>query len=452
MQPHANKMALLLALMLATCSGAVCDQEGDEGNGDLPPDGRIYYVAPTGDDENPGTEAQPWRTIQKAADTLVAGETVLIKEGIYPERVVPRNSGSPNNHIVYAAYPGDTVNIDGADIEVPEWGGLFDITEKNYIRVSGLRVMNAGPNPHNPGIQADTASHIIIEYNYVYHTSDSGIGIWNSNNVIVDGNEVAEACYNGWNESISVGNTDTFEVRDNLVYDSQKEGICAKDGSSNGKVYGNEVHHTEAVGFYVDASDAYTFNIEVFGNVAHDIVEDGFALASEVGGLLENVKVYNNIAYNNGWVGLRVSDCCIDAHPISNAWIVNNTFYNNGQEYGGGIALDNPQARDIVIRNNICSQNLSFQIAVNQELAAKDFTVDHNLIDGYLGEEEGGIYGDDYREGDPAFVNPTGADFHLQENSSAIDQGSETDAPATDFDGQPRPSGDGYDLGAYEHR
>ena len=31
----------------------------------------------------PGSEAQPWCTIQKAAQTLVAGETVCVKEGTY---------------------------------------------------------------------------------------------------------------------------------------------------------------------------------------------------------------------------------------------------------------------------------------------------------------------------------------------------------------------------------
>lgn len=349
-----------------------------------------YYVAKNGNDANPGTETQPWGTIQKAADTLIAGETVYIKAGTYQERVVPQNSGNAGNYIVYAAYPGDTVTIDGASIIVPEWGGLFDITDKDYIRVSGLRIINAGPNPHNPGIQVDTARHIIIENNYVYNTSDSGIGVWNSDNVIVDGNEVKGACYSGWNECISAGNTDTFEVRNNLVYDSQKEGICAKDGSSNGKVHGNEVHHTDAVGFYVDASDEHTFNLEVFENIAHDINEDGFALASEVGGLLENVKVYNNIAYNNGWVGLHVTACCIATHPMRNIQIVNNTSYNNGRDpWGGGIALDNPQAQEVVIRNNICSQNLSFQIAVAADVPAENFVVDHNLIDGYRGGEKG---------------------------------------------------------------
>ena len=412
--------------------------------------GTVYYVAPTGSDTNPGTEGQPWRTIQKAADTLVSGDTVYIKAGTYKERVVPQNSGSADNYIVYAASPGDTVIIDGADLNVPEWAGLFDITNKAYIKVAGLKITNTGPNPHNPGILVDQSNHIIVENNYISNTTDSGIGVWSSHHIIVDHNEVVGACYAGWNECISVGGTDVSEVRYNHVYRSIKEGICVKDGSSNAKVFGNHVHDTDAVCFYVDAQDKHTYNIEVFENVAHDGVENGFALASEVGGFLENIKVYNNIGYNNTWCGLHVTTCCIETHPISNVQIVNNTFYHNGRgelNWGGGILVENPQATGVVIRNNICSQNLTFQIAVSPEAG---FTADHNLIDGYRGDQ-GEIYGDNYVEGDPRFVNAAGNDFHLLGDSPAIDRGSSVDAPAWDFDKQPRPHGVGYDIGADEY-
>ena len=82
-------------------------------------------------------------------------------------------------------------------------------------------------------------------------------------------------------------------------------------------------------------------------------------------------------------------------------------------------------------------------------------TIDHNLIDGYRGTE-GETRGSDYVEGDPLFANASGADYHLWENSPAIDAGSAVGAPSDDFDGRVRPldgNGDGtaaYDIGAYE--
>ena len=84
----------------------------------------------------------------------------------------------------------------------------------------------------------------------------------------------------------------------------------------------------------------------------------------------------------------------------------------------------------------------------------QELTVDHNLIDGfreYIDEGASEIYGSDYVEGDPKFVNASGADFHLQQGSPAIDAGSSSNAPSDDFDGNSRPYGSGYDIGAYEY-
>jgi hypothetical protein len=44
-----------------------------------------YYVSPSGVDTNPGTLAQPYRTVQKAATVAVAGDTVLLRAGTYRE-------------------------------------------------------------------------------------------------------------------------------------------------------------------------------------------------------------------------------------------------------------------------------------------------------------------------------------------------------------------------------
>jgi parallel beta-helix repeat protein len=446
-----HKLELLAGIALAvslTWSGQILAAAT---GAEITPRVNVYYVSLTGDDNNPGTESKPWRTIQKAANTLVAGDTVYIKTGVYTERVEPQNSGNAGNNIVYTAYPGATVTIDGTNVVVTEWMGLFSIIGKQYIRVSGLRVINVGPNPHNPGILVENSAHIIIENNYIRHTSDSGIAVWSSQDVIIDHNEVTDANYNGYNEAISVGGSNGFEVKNNLVHDSPKEGIDSKDGSANGKVFRNHVHHTGAVGIYVDAWDKHTYNIEVYDNVVHDVSANGLSMGSEQGGLLENIKVYNNVAYNNKWVGIDLHACCIASHPVRNMQIVNNTLYNNGWDpWGGGISVSNPQATQTVIRNNICSQNLYFQIAIAENLPPQEATIDHNLIDGFRGTE-GETYGNNYVEGDPKFANAPLANFHLQGTSPAIDQGSPSGAPVTDFDGQTRPQGAGYDIGADEY-
>jgi len=413
-----------------------------------------YYVAPTGDDANPGTIDRPWRTIQKAAATLTAGDTVYIRAGTYPERVIPQHSGSAGQPITYAAYPGETVTLDGTGITLPDdLAGLFEIAGRSYIRVSGLHVINAGPFANNAAILVSDSDHITVENCATFHTASSGIGVWGSQQVIIAGNTVEQAGIGGGQECITIAGTSDFEVRDNTVLDCQKEGIDAKDGSSNGLITGNVVSRPRAVGIYVDAWDKPTHDIAVYQNVVHGVAADGFSLASEMGGSLERIRVYNNVAYHNRYVGISLSGCCPEApsHPMKDIQIVNNTLYDNGwEEWGGGIGVENPDVESVTIRNNLCSQNLYFQIALDPGVPAQQVTVDHNLIDGFRGTE-GEIYGDNYVEGDPLFVNPAGANFHLQPGSPAIDHGSAVGAPDTDFDGQARPHGAGIDIGADEY-
>jgi len=419
-----------------------------------------YYVAKNGNDANPGSEAEPWLTIQKAADALVAGDTVYIKEGTYNEQVVPQNSGGSGNYITYAAYPVDTATIDGNSVRWPSYEtGLFTIEDRSYIIVSGLNILNAGPHDNNAGIYVDHSDHITIQENYTYNTVSSGIGVWNSTNVIIDGNEVQLACNDGEQECITVGGTDTFEVKNNYIHHGGPgtnggEGIDAKDGSSNGKIYNNHVHDTQAErpGIYLDAWDKHTFNIDVYQNIVHECGA-GISVASENGGLLENLRIYNNVVYHNRANGLEIGawgEPGVTMHPVHNITFINNTLYHNGNNnWGGGIQLENPDASGIVIRNNIFSQNLLFQIS--NESSGENLTVDHNLLHNYTREYEYEIRGTDCVEGDPEFVGPLGADFHLRHSSPAIDQGSSTNAPSADYDGNQRPQGAGYDIGAYEY-
>ena len=413
-----------------------------------------YYVDqdhPESSDTNPGTESLPWLTIQKAADTIIAGDTVYIKEGIYNEQVKPQNSGSPENYIAYLAYPGDTVTIDGSGIPLPDWYGMFDITGKSYIEVSGLRVINST----DTGIITWESDHIIIENNYTCNTVSSGIGVWICSNIIIDGNEVELACNDGLQECITVADTDTFEVMNNHVHHGGPgtnggEGIDAKEGSSNGLICKNYVHDMDInrLGIYVDAWDKHTYNIDVYQNIVHNCAH-GIAVASEAGGLLENVRIHNNIAYDNEEVGIWIANWSLaPQQPMKDIFVINNTLFNNGNEWGGGISVMNSDADNVVIRNNICSQNLLFQIVI--EDAPQNLFVDHNLIDGFHGYP-GEIFGSDSVAGDPVFVNSAEADFHLQLSSPAINSGSSVDAPNFDFDGNTRPQGYGYDIGAYEY-
>ncbi|WP_442950115.1 right-handed parallel beta-helix repeat-containing protein [Paenibacillus sp. HW567] len=76
----------------------------------------VYYVSTTGNDiTGTGTLSNPWKTIQKAADTMIAGDTCIIRGGTYRETVTLHTSGTSANPINFKAYTGETVIVSGAD-------------------------------------------------------------------------------------------------------------------------------------------------------------------------------------------------------------------------------------------------------------------------------------------------------------------------------------------------
>jgi len=79
--------------------------------------GAELHVSTDGRDANPGTEAAPLRTTQRAADLAQPGDTITVHEGVYRERVnPPRGGDSEARRIVYQAAPGATVEIKGSEI------------------------------------------------------------------------------------------------------------------------------------------------------------------------------------------------------------------------------------------------------------------------------------------------------------------------------------------------
>jgi hypothetical protein len=77
--------------------------------------GRTFVVSTGGNDGNAGTLSAPWRTLGKANATVGAGDTVLVRAGTYHERIAPSLSGASGSPLVYRAFPGEMVIIDGAD-------------------------------------------------------------------------------------------------------------------------------------------------------------------------------------------------------------------------------------------------------------------------------------------------------------------------------------------------
>jgi len=76
-----------------------------------------FHVAKSGNDQDPGSLKEPFKTISAAAHIAQAGDTVTVHEGIYRERVNPINGGLNDlARILYRAAEGEEVVIKGSEV------------------------------------------------------------------------------------------------------------------------------------------------------------------------------------------------------------------------------------------------------------------------------------------------------------------------------------------------
>ena len=116
-----KKIKLMVALCLASCMAVQA---------------REYHVSATkGNDANPGTEAAPFQTINKAAEYAYPGDIITVHEGTYREWVNPPRGGeSDEKRIIYRAAPGEKAEIKGSE-KITGWtkdaGGVWKVTLEN---------------------------------------------------------------------------------------------------------------------------------------------------------------------------------------------------------------------------------------------------------------------------------------------------------------------------------
>lgn len=208
----------------------------------------VYYVAKTGLDGNPGTEAQPWQTIQKAAATMTAGDTAYVRSGTYNEQVTPVNSGNAGAWITLKAFPGDKVIIDGTGLEFTVQGLIQINGGIAYWDIEGFEIANSTW----AGVQFYVNSnHHVLKDLTIHDTQISGIYAGGSSHLTIDGCEVYHTNSSGSQETITMSEVHDFEVRNCIVRNTlgvdspvgvQKEGIDCKDGSANGLIHHNEIY------------------------------------------------------------------------------------------------------------------------------------------------------------------------------------------------------------------
>ncbi|MFC5740151.1 right-handed parallel beta-helix repeat-containing protein [Dyella tabacisoli] len=398
----------------------------------VPLTGHVYYVATNGLNSNPGTQDAPWLTVQRAANSVVPGDTVYVRGGVYNETVdVPTSGSAAIGPITFSSYPGETATLSGKGLLVPAGTtrGVWNLSDRSYITIQGFDVgyYTASSTTETPiGIYISGAgSNISLLNNRVHdivNTVEScpngnafGIEVYGSrapasiNNLTISGNEV-DHLRTGCSESLSLtGNVEHWTISNNVVHDNDNIGIAALgfekaapnigsviyDQARDGVIAGNTVYNISSQtngayhpgdfssdGIYVEGGTRVT----VERNLVHH-VDIGIELASEtLGKLTSEVIARNNLVYLSNSAGISIGGAGSKNGGTLNATIVNNTlFQNDSQGTGSGEFQIQYHASGTVFENNVIYANSNGLLVNFWPSSAQNpgygnpGTIDHNL-------------------------------------------------------------------------
>jgi hypothetical protein len=450
--------------------------------------GATYYVSTSGSNSNPGTLAQPWKTIQKAANTVTQGDTVYIRGGTYNEKVSFSNvQGTSTAWINFAPYNSESVTVSGSGIGTG-YDGIIEFNDGcRYIRITGLEIKNT--NGHGVFLLGGEITNIRIDHCIIHNCQSSGIYAYSASqptkyvrNIEFDYNTVYDV-NNGYSyddshslspqEAISFSNVQGFNIHHNNLYQYGKEGIDTKSGSSSGSIHHNTICNSRAspafswsfnhIGIYIDGFSYKNHDIDVYCNVITGYGGPGIVIGAESGGSIEDISIYNNVislTHLSGHTNFRAIDSCYDVQ-FKNVYIYSNSIYNGGSSNSPlRIFPSAGNIVNVVIANNIISGS-AYHLICFQELRSTEvsgrLTLKNNLYYCYgdsghnlwkNGEDKS--WGTSYVLTDPKYVSKSDNNLHILSSSPAINAGTSTMAPTTDIEGVSRPQGGSIDIGAYE--
>jgi hypothetical protein len=141
----------------------------------LPPSsGRTFHISQAGDDTGPGTRVRPWRTIQKALDTLRPGQRALVEAGTYTQDLVVDRAGTARAPITIAAQPGSRVVLHAASTSGDTYP-LRITTGAAYVRVRGFVIEHARGTSSTNVYFEGSAHHIELNGNEIRFSQDQGL-------------------------------------------------------------------------------------------------------------------------------------------------------------------------------------------------------------------------------------------------------------------------------------
>jgi pectate disaccharide-lyase len=225
-------------------------------------------------------------------------------------------------------------------------------------------------------------------------------------------------------------------------------GVCDSIGGS-GITDGNyQAHDNQIIGNLVDHIGAtYPILCEYVHAIYHSNARG---------------QIVNNITYDN-------AGCGINLWHAATATVVDNNLTFGNEEHGISVGTNTANTNgvlgdDFIVANNISIDNALLGIRERTGVGSHDQFV-NNIVYG----NGKAAFGDENEHWpsaagsrdvhtitqDAGFVDyhvDGHGDAHLRASSPAIDAGTSLGAPTTDYDGKPRPQGQGYDIGPYEYQ
>jgi hypothetical protein len=374
------------------------------------------YVCPSG---------CQYSTIQAAANVVNPGDTVIVRDGTYAGGsyiVNLKRGGTSSSWITFRAENKWGAKIDGRNTSDD---GFFLSTGAHYIRIEDFEIYGT----RSGGVTLDADSQVTPPPT-----------VW-AHHIYVKGCKIH----------------DIARVHDNTMYGN--DAIGADYPCTDLTIDSCILYNIGRLNYYT-SPQAVPLGTKS-ANEATCTGEDGNSCYNHDHGIYfrgaGNLTVQNSIFYSDfksGWAIVGFGKY----GSATNNKIINNTFYvNNPEREGITTNGSGSSPSELIISNNIIhspngwcishkGSNLS-QVQVKNNICYNSPALAESGACSQPGWTcTGNIMGED-----PKFVNLSARDFHLQSTSPAINKGISTNAPSKDFDGNSRPQGSGFDIGAYEY-
>lgn len=330
-----------------------------------------FYVAPSGNDINPGTEDKPFATVQRAQRAVAPGDMVLIRGGTYrmTEAQIARRkgifayitlldkSGEPGKPITYRAYKDEKPVFDCAAVKPAGQRVTAFFVSGSWLHLQGLEVtgVQVTIKTHTQSICFENnGSHNIYERLAMHDGQAIGIySVRGSSNLFLNCD-----AWNNWDytsEDGKGGNTDGF-------------GCHPPKGGSGNVFRGCRAWFNSDDGYdCLGAAESVTFeNCWAFYsglNAAGAKLGDGNGF--KVGGYGKRPAsglpspIPRHVIRNCLAVGNKNSGFYANHHPGGCDWF-NNTAYRNGSNFNFlGRLLDN--VTDVPGSGHRIRNNLSYR-------------------------------------------------------------------------------------------